>query len=511
MKLETLSALQLGRMIAAREVSSREVASYFLARCRQLDPQVNAFINLVDEEWLLGLADQQDQAVRTGGRSSNSSAPNSSASPSVSSPLAGVPVAIKDVLCMQGLPTTCGSRMLENYRSPYSATSVLRMLDAGLIPLGKTNMDEFAMGSSTEKSAFGVTRNPWALDRTPGGSSGGAAAALAAGMSPLSIGSDTGGSVRQPAAFCGVCGMKPTYGLVSRYGLVAYGSSLDQVGPMAHHVEDLAALLQILAGHDPKDSTCLNVAIPDFVASLSGSLKGLRVGVVSEHAHHSALDAEIAAAVDRAGMMLQSLGATVEEAHLPHSRYSVAAYYVIAPCEASSNLARYEAAHYGFRATSSPKSSEAKRSPLEQMMIDSRSQGFGEEVQRRIMLGTFALSAGHSDAYYKQALKVRRLISNDYRTAFEKVDLLLGPVVPTTAFVLGEKLSDPVQMYLEDLFTVEANLAGLPAISIPCGFNGQGLPLAVQLQGPQLSDARLLQAAYQLQKAGLFEPRMAAL
>lgn len=501
MSLESLSALELGRKIAVGELSSREVVGYFFSRCQERDSAIHAFINLMDEDKILGLADAQDRSMRSGSQSSASR----------SSLLAGLPIAIKDVLCLQGLPTTCGSRMLENYQSPYTATSVQKMLDAGLIPLGKTNMDEFAMGSSTENSAFGVTRNPWALERTPGGSSGGAAAVLAAGMSPLSIGSDTGGSVRQPAAFCGVCGLKPTYGLISRFGLVAYGSSLDQVGPMAHHVEDLAAMLQILAGHDPRDSTSLDVPIPDYLAAMDFSLKGTRIGVVSEHTHHSALDAEIASAVNRARSILQSLGASIEEIHLPHSRYSVAAYYVIASCEASSNLARYEAAHYGFRAATANAKSTPHRSPLEQMMIDSRSLGFGEEVQRRIMLGTFALSAGYADAYYKKALKVRRLIATDYRSAFENVDLLLGPVVPTPAFILGEKLSDPVQMYLEDLFTVEANLAGLPAVSIPSGFNGSGLPLAVQLQGPQLSEPRLLQAAYQLQKAGLFEPRVANL
>ncbi len=535
MKLETLSAVALGRLIAKGELSSREVVAYFLTRSRERDSSIGAYINVVDDDTVLHNAEQLDRQLRS------SQLPEALSR----SQLAGVPIAIKDVLCLEGLPTTCGSRMLETYRSPYTATSVRRLLASGLIPLGKTNMDEFAMGSSTENSAFGVTRNPWDLDRTPGGSSGGAAAVLSAGMAPVSIGSDTGGSVRQPAAFCGVCGLKPTYGLISRLGLIAYASSLDQVGPLAHHVEDLAALLQILAGHDPQDSTSLNVAIPDYGAVLqNSSLKGLRVGVVSEHANHPSLDPEIAAAVGRARAMLESLGATMREVHLPHSRYSVAAYYVIASCEASSNLARYEAAHYGYRAPMAEKragtlagapagttptgaTSEAASgraasggarsggagdsSPLEQMMVRSRSQGFGEEVQRRIMLGTFALSAGYAEAYYKQALKVRRLIADDYRAAFQQVDLLLGPVVPTPAFVLGEKLNDPVQMYLEDLFTVEANLAGLPAMSIPCGFNQNGLPLAIQLQGPQLEESRLLQTAYQLQKAGLFEPRIADL
>ena len=398
--------------------------------------------------------------------------------------------------------------MLANYRSPYTATCVRQLLD-GLVPLGKTNMDEFAMGSSTENSAFGVTRNPWAMDRTPGGSSGGSAAALAAGMIPLAVGSDTGGSVRQPAAFCGVCGLKPTYGRISRYGLVAFASSLDQVGPMAHHVEDVAALLQLLSGHDPRDSTSLPLDTPDYLAALSLPVRGLRIGVVSEHLSHPSLAPEIAAAVARTAEMLRSLGASICEVHLPHSAYSVAAYYVIAPCEASSNLARYEAAHYGVRVSS--KAQGATASSLEQMMVASRSQGFGDEVKRRIMLGSFALSAGYADAYYKQALRVRRLIANDYRSAFEQVDMLLGPATPTTAFRLGEKLDDPVQMYLGDLFTVEANLSGLPAISLPAGFDNLGLPLAIQLQAPQLQESRLLATAHQLQRAGLFTPQVARL
>lgn len=501
MKLESYSAVELARRIASGDLSSREVAGYFWTRSQKLNESIGAFIHLADEELVLNQADEIDRQLRTGRPPENLTI----------SRLAGIPIAIKDVLCMEGSPTTCGSRMLKDFRPPYSATSVQKLRMAGLISLGKTNMDEFAMGSSTENSAFGVTRNPWALDRTPGGSSGGSSAVLAAGMAPLAIGSDTGGSVRQPAAFCGVCGLKPTYGLISRFGLIAFASSLDQVGPMSHHVEDLAALLQILAGNDPRDSTSLDVTIPNYLEALDGSLKGIRIGVVSEHIEHESLDVEIAAAVNRTSQILKSLGAVIQEVHLPHSSYSVATYYVIAPCEASSNLARYEAAHYGYRAHASDQRLSTSGSPLEQMMIASRSQGFGEEVQRRIMLGTFALSAGYSDAYYKQALKVRRLLADDYRKAFCDVDLLLGPVVPTPAFGLGEKVSDPVQMYLGDLFTVEANLVGLPALAIPCGFNRNGLPLSIQLQAPQLQETRLLQTAHQLQKAGLFEPRIAEL
>lgn len=498
MSLEHDSAVELAGKIARRELSCTEVTSYFLDRSRQSNSRINAFIHLSDDSHALDFAKAIDRALES----------SAGRSPLISSPLSGVPVSIKDILCLEGIPTTCASRMLENYRSPYTATCVKQMLQAGLVPIGKTNMDEFAMGSSTENSAFGVTRNPWDLDRTPGGSSGGAAAALAAGMVPLSVGSDTGGSVRQPAAFCGVCGLKPTYGLISRFGLIAYASSLDQVGPMAHYVEDIAALLQILAGHDPHDSTCLKSPPEDYLSSLGQPLDGLRIGVVSEHMDHASVSAEIAAAVRQAAELLKSMGASVREIHLKHSAYSVAAYYVIAPCEASSNLARYEAAHYGFRAAAaSPEESYAN--PLNAMMVRSRSQGFGEEVRRRIMLGTFALSAGYADQYYKQALKVRRLIADDYRQAFQQVNLLLGPVAPTTAFRIGEKIDDPVQMYLGDLFTVEANLAGLPALSIPCGFDQSGLPLSVQLQGPHLSESRLLNAAYQLQQRGLFQPSVA--
>jgi aspartyl-tRNA(Asn)/glutamyl-tRNA(Gln) amidotransferase subunit A len=501
MRLEQFSAVTLGKKIADRELSCREVTAYFLERAQRLNGATNAFINLVDDSSAMERASEIDRALEGSPQSQMLSR----------GPLTGIPVGIKDVLCLEGFATTCASRMLEHYLPPYSATCLQQLLGAGLVPLGKTNMDEFAMGSSTENSAFGISRNPWDLDRTPGGSSGGAAAALAAGMVPLSIGSDTGGSVRQPAAFCGVCGLKPTYGLISRFGLVAYASSLDQVGPMAHYVEDVAALLQVLAGHDPRDSTSLRLPAKDYLSTLNGSIEGLRVGIASEQLNHPSVGQEIADSVRRAAEILKSLGASIHEIHLSHTDYSVAAYYVIAPCEASSNLARYEAAHYGFRESAPPPGQDTQRSPLEGMMVRSRTRGFGEEVKRRIMLGTFALSAGYSDQYYKQALKVRRLIADDYRSAFEGVDLILGPVAPTTAFKLGEKIDDPVQMYLGDLFTVDANLAGLPAISLPCGFDGNGLPLAIQLQGPQLAESRLLNTAYQLQQAGMFEPRVAEL
>lgn len=488
MNITDLSAVEIGAKIANRELTSVEVTQHFLSRMNALEPLVRAFTSR--SESALEAAGRIDARIESGERLS---------------PLAGLPIAIKDVLCTEELPTTCGSRMLRNYHSPYVATSVQKLMDAGLVLVGKTNMDEFAMGGSTETSAFGVTCNPWDLKRTPGGSSGGAAAALSAGMVPLSIGSDTGGSVRQPAAFCGVCGLKPTYGRISRYGLVAFASSLDQVGPLAHWVEDLAACLSIIAGHDGLDSTSLNEGVPDYAASLNDPLAGLKVGVIREHLEHEALDADIRNAVLIAQRLLGELGAEIVDVHLPHTKYAVPTYYLVAPSEASGNLARYDGVHYGFRKLGA----SGANSPLDAMVTSSRSQGFGAEVKRRIMLGTFALSAGYYDAYYKKALQVRRLIAEDYRDAFGRVDVLLGPVTPTPAFGLGEKLDDPVQMYLGDSFTVGANLAGIPALSIPAGFSESSLPLAVQLQAPALGEARLLNVAHQLQKSGLFQPRIA--
>ncbi|MEO8268684.1 MAG: Asp-tRNA(Asn)/Glu-tRNA(Gln) amidotransferase subunit GatA [Aureliella sp.] len=487
MSIEQLSALEIGRRIAAGEVSSREVTAHFLQRIEAGNERINAFVH-VDPERSLQRAELVDRRLAAG---------------ELKSPLAGVPIAIKDILCEEGVPTTCGSRMLEGFAPPYTATAVQRLLDAGLVPLGKTNMDEFAMGGSTETSVHGVSRNPWDLERTPGGSSGGAAAVLAAGLAPLSIGSDTGGSVRQPAAFCGVCGLKPTYGRISRYGLVAFASSLDQVGPLSHTVEDIAACLQVLAGHDPRDSTSLAAEVPQYSEQLDTPLKGLKVGVIREHVEHAALDGAIRLAVERGQQQLADLGAEIVEVHLPHTQYSVATYYLVAPSEASGNLSRYDGVHYGYRQLASA------GSPLDAMIARSRSAGFGEEVKRRIMLGTFALSSGYYDAYYKKGQQVRRLIANDYQAAFEKVDVLLGPVTPTTAFKLGEKSNDPVQMYLCDLFTVGANLAGVPSLSIPAGLDEEGLPLAVQLQAPVLAESRLLQVAHQMQQAGFFKQKLA--
>jgi aspartyl-tRNA(Asn)/glutamyl-tRNA(Gln) amidotransferase subunit A len=392
--------------------------------------------------------------------------------------------------------------MLEQFQPPYESTVTDRLEKAGAVLLGKTNMDEFAMGGSTENSALGTTRNPWNLDCVPGGSSGGSAACLAAAMAPLSIGSDTGGSIRQPAAFCGVVGLKPTYGRVSRYGLVAFASSLDQVGPMARTAEDVAMLLQGIAGHDPLDSTSAELPVPDYGATVRQPLEKLRLGVVREQ-FGEGLSPEVAAATEQAMKHFRACGATLHDVEMPHSRYGVATYYIIAPCEASSNLARYDGAHYGFRTQQdewADVDGNDDDGPLVRMYSRTRARGFGAEVKRRIMLGTYALSAGYYDAYYLKALKVRRLIRNDYDAVFDKVDALIGPTTPSPAFRAGDKVNDPLSMYLQDLYTVTANLAGVPGISIPCGFTASGLPIGLQLQAPPFHEERLLRAAYMFQQ-----------
>jgi aspartyl-tRNA(Asn)/glutamyl-tRNA(Gln) amidotransferase subunit A len=499
MSLCELTACELAARLAAREISARELTQACLDRIEQADPQVRAFLR-VDAEGALRQAEQIDQR-RARGEPLGS--------------LAGIPVAIKDVLCAEGEITTCGSRMLQRFVAPYDATTIARLRAADAVLIGRTNMDEFAMGGSTENSAFGPTRNPWNLQCTPGGSSGGAAACVAASMVPLSVGSDTGGSIRQPAAFCGVTGLKPTYGRVSRYGLVAFASSLDQVGPLARTAEDAALLLEVLAGHDRHDSTSIDTPVPPYVQHIKEPLRGLRIGIVKEH-FATGLSSEVEAALHAAIDVYRTLGAELREVSLPHSRYAVATYYLIAPCEASSNLARYDGVHYGYRCDE-PAMLEALRreaaeardadaagridSPLVRLYRQSRSEGFGPEVKRRIMLGTYALSAGYYDAYYLKALRVRRLIRHDYDRAFADVDLLLGPVTAHTAFRLGEKTGDPLSMYLVDLFTVGANLAGVPAISIPCGHDSAGLPIGLQLQAAPLQESQLLRAAYLFQQA----------
>jgi len=401
-------------------------------------------------------------------------------------PLAGLVVAVKDVICIRGKLVTCASRMLEHFESLYHATAVERLLAADAIIIGKTNMDEFAMGSSNENSAFGPVLHPGDETRVPGGSSGGSAVAVAAGMATVALGSDTGGSIRQPAAFCGVVGLKPTYGRISRYGLVAFASSFDQIGLFATTVRDVARILGIIAGSDPLDSTCANVPVPDYLQSLTGDVQGLRIGIPKEY-YTEGLDREIRSAILQRIDVLKTRGATVKDISLPHSEYTIPTYYILATAEASSNLARYDGARYGYRA-------KGVKDPIE-MYTRSRSEGFGPEVKRRIMLGTYVLSAGYYEAYYRKAQKVRRLIKEDFDRAFAEVDCIITPTSPTTAFKLGEKIDDPLTMYLSDVFTVSANLAGIPGISIPCGLDHQGLPIGLQILGKQFDEATILRVA----------------
>jgi aspartyl-tRNA(Asn)/glutamyl-tRNA(Gln) amidotransferase subunit A len=463
------------------EVSARELTEQHLARIEAVDPTVHAFLE-VTRERARADADRIDAA-----RAAGEDLP----------PLAGVPLAIKDNLCTRGIPTTCSSRMLESFVPPYESTVTGRLWAAGAVLLGKTNLDEFAMGSSTETSAFGPTRNPWNPDRVPGGSSGGSAAAVAAGECVGALGSDTGGSIRQPASFCGVVGLKPTYGRVSRWGLVAFASSLDQVGPFAGSVADAAELLQVIAGEDPRDATCLREPVPDYRAALEAPLRGVRVGLIRECLEEKGLDPEVRAAVLAAAEQLAALGCELVEVSCPRFDDGIATYYVIAPSEASANLARYDGVKYGFRASAEEPSAEN----LAAMTARSRARGFGDEVQRRILIGTYALSAGYVDAYYRKAQQVRTLIRRDFDRAFEAVDVLLTPTSPTTAFRAGSHSDDPLAMYLADLLTIPVNLAGLPAISLPCGFDREGLPIGLQLIAGVLEEPRLLQVAHHYEQA----------
>jgi aspartyl-tRNA(Asn)/glutamyl-tRNA(Gln) amidotransferase subunit A len=479
-----LSAVEIVAAIRRGELTAVACTEAFLDRIAATDGAVNAFL-AVDRSGALERAAEID-ACRLAGRPLG--------------PLAGLPVAVKDALCTADLPTTCGSRMLAGYRPPYDADVVARLRRADAVIVGKTNMDEFAMGGSNENSAFGPVHNPWDLSRAPGGSSGGSAACVAADMAPVAIGSDTGGSIRQPAGLCGITGLKPTYGRVSRRGLVAFASSLDQIGPMARSAADCALVMETIAGHDPGDSTSLADAVPNYRQLLEQPLTGLRIGRVAEH-FAAGLDPEVARGVDEAFAVFKALGATVHDVQLPHARYGIPTYYLIAPCEASSNLARYDGAHYGHRAQGGDAGGDGRfDSPLVEMYCRSRAEGFGPEVKRRIMLGTYALSAGYYDAYYAKALRVRRLIRQDYLDAFAEVDLIGGPVSATPAFRLGEKTGDPLAMYLVDMYTVTTNLAGIAGISFPCGFTEGGLPIGFQLQGPALSEPRLLGAADRFQQ-----------
>ncbi len=468
---ETLAELVRG--LAAGQYSSVELVDASLGRIRH-HADLNAFIT-VDEEAARAAAAAADQARAAG----------------ATGLLLGVPFAHKDIFCTAGMRTTCASRMLAGFVAPYDATVVARLRAHGAVTMGKTNMDEFAMGSSNETSYFGPVRNPWDRARVPGGSSGGSAAAVAAGLVPAATGTDTGGSIRQPAAFCGITGLKPSYGRVSRYGMIAFASSLDQAGPMARSAEDCAYVLAAMAGFDERDATASERPVDDYVGALSGDLAGLRIGVVREH-FGAGLDGAIGSAILAALAEFERLGATLVDVSLPNSAASLPCYYVLAPAEASSNLARYDGVRYGYRATG--------YRDLEDMYKKTRGEGFGAEVKRRIMIGTYALSSGYYDAYYLKALKLRRLVADDFAAAFAQCDLIAGPTAPTTAFALGAKMDDPVSMYMNDIYTIPVNLAGLPALSMPAGFVG-GLPVGLQLVGRYLDEARLLRAAHRYQQA----------
>ncbi len=481
MDIYTESLAVAASRLAAGELRVEEVVQACLDRITAMDSSIHAFISRQDEQAL-----EQARAMDAAGPPANVRQ---------NQPLWGVPVAVKDVLSTKNVRTTCGSRMLEDYVPCFDATAVEKLKHAGAIILGKLNMDEFAMGSSTENSAFGPTRNPWNLDKVPGGSSGGSAAAVAARMVYGALGTDTGGSIRQPASFCGLVGVKPTYGRVSRYGLVAYASSLDQIGPMARSVEDAALLLQAIAGHDARDSTSVDLPVPDYPALLARrtDLSGLTLGLPREY-WGDGVDQEVAAACQKAIAHAERLGAKCVPVSLPHTASAVAVYYIVATAEASSNLARFDGVRYGFR--------DGQARELIDMYRASRSQGFGEEVQRRIMLGTFALSSGYYDAYFKKAAQVRRLIQQDFLDALSQCDVICGPVAPTTAFGLGEKLDDPLTMYLSDIFTISLNLAGLPGLSLPVGLGADsGLPVGLQMIGPGFSEDLLLQVAHVLERS----------
>ena len=475
MSLIDLSLQQMQQQLGARSLSSVELTRAFLERIAATDQQVNAFITL-SEESALQAAEKADRRIAGGDAAA----------------LTGIPLALKDIFSTEGILTTCASKILANYVPPYDATVVGKLKAQGAVLLGKLNMDEFAMGSSNENSAFGVVRNPWNLQCVPGGSSGGSAAAVAARQAVATLGTDTGGSIRQPAGHCGVVGLKPTYGRVSRYGVIAYASSLDQVGPLARSVEDCALLLQAIAGHDPLDSTSLDVAVPDYGAALHAGVKGLKIGLPREY-FIEGLDADVQRALQEAIAVYRDLGAEIVEVSLPHTDYALACYYLVATAEASSNLARYDGVRYGVRA-------EQARNLLE-MYMQSRATGFGAEVKRRIMLGTYALSSGYYDAYYLKAQKVRTLIRQDILDAFERCDVLLNPVAPTPAFRIGEKTADPLTMYLSDIFTIPVNLAGTCALTLPCGFSAQGLPIGMQLAGRPLDEATILRVGQAYQQA----------
>lgn len=469
--------LEAARKVREKEISSRELTAAILERIDRLDPKVNSYVTVLPERAASQAAACDEEQARG----------------SLRGPLHGVPVGLKDIFCTRGVRTTCGSRILHNFDPPYDAAVAETVRAAGAVLLGKHNMDEFAMGSSTETSHFGPTRNPWDLSRIPGGSSGGTAAAVSAGMCFAGVGTDTGGSIRQPASLCGVVGMKPTYGRVSRYGMIAFASSLDQAGPVTRTVADAAALLGVIAGYDRRDSTCVDVPVPDYLAAASRPVAGLRVGLPKEYFEGGGLSPDVKKAVERALAGLTGQGATVVEVSLPHTSFALSTYYLIAPAEASSNLARYDGVRYGHRAEGA--------SGVVEMMSRTRAEGFGAEVKRRVMIGTYALSAGYYEAFYGKAQKVRTLIRRDFDAAFSKADVLLTPTAPTPAFRLGEKTGDPLTMYLSDIFTIPCNLAGIPGISVPCGLSAEGLPIGAQLLSNHFREETLFSAAGAVERA----------
>lgn len=474
MELNYLTIKEASDLIRKQEISPVEITNAVLESIRKHEPKINSFITVLEESAL-------DAAVR---------AENQISKGNYLGPLHGIPVALKDLFVMQGAPSTSGSRMLENFMSPYNATVTEKLLEAGAVVIGKNNMDEFAMGSSNETSFFGPVKNPWDPDRVPGGSSGGCAAATSAGFCLGSVGTDTGGSIRQPASLCGVVGMKPTYGRVSRYGMIAFASSLDQAGPIARTVEDAAIILRTIAGHDPRDSTSVNTGVPDYISEIAGGMKGLKVGVPAEY-FIEGMDPDVEKHIKEALDVIRSSGAEIIEISLPHTRYAILAYYIIAPSEASSNLARYDGVRYGYRTPDA-------RS-LRDLYFKTRSEGFGEEVKRRIMLGTYALSSGYYDAYYLKAQKVRTLVRKDFTDAFRKVDVIMAPTTPEVAFRFGDKTDDPLKMYLSDILTIPANIAGIPGISVPCGLNSEGLPIGLQILGKPFDEISVLKTGYTYQ------------
>ena len=476
MELYELTITEAHQLLKSKDISSMELTRAVLDRIAGIDDKIDAFLT-VNESLAMQQAESADAMIAGGNYT----------------PLTGIPLGIKDLICTRGLTTTCGSKILAGFVPPYDATVIRKLKHAGAVFVGKLNMDEFAMGSSTENSGIKITRNPWDPSRIPGGSSGGSAAAVAADMCLAALGSDTGGSIRQPASHCGVVGLKPTYGRVSRFGLVAFASSLDQIGPLAKNVADCAQVLNVIAGHDPSDSTSVPQKVPDYGAVLDGNLEGVTIGIPAELSAAEGLDPSVLSSINQAVEILEDRGAKRVDVTLPHTEYAVAVYYVIAPSEASSNLARYDGVKYGFR--------HPDNDGLMDMYRRTRSRGFGAEVQRRIIIGTYCLSAGYYDAYYGKASQVRTLIRQDFKKAFEACDVILSPVAPTPAFKIGEKVNDPLTMYLSDIFTLSANLAGIPGMSVPCGFSPEGLPIGLQIMGAHFDEETILKVAYGFEQA----------